>query len=460
MDDNLRQFLTRQNLLPPLTLIELDKLATAFLAQHPGGDRERLVIEINNHLWREVMLSIPLDRRLLLLPQCLRRQPGCQADFDELGLLCNDCGSDCQIAQLQRAADRLGVNTMVAEGSGAVSAIIADRDIAGLIGVGCIDSLKKAFPRILERGLPAQAIILDGCDCVNTKVDEEAVLAALAYRPGKFFDLRQIRIGVEALFTSERLEQFLGPTRSGSDRIVREYLCANGKRHRPVMAAAGFAAAAGCPECLPEPVLRAALSIEFFHKASLIHDDIEDGDDFRDHIETLHKKYNLALALNAGDLLIGDGYRVLSKIADPAMKALLWETAAECHCDLCVGQGMEFEHLAPEPARILEMYALKTGKAFLAALSFGLICAGKFLEYREMLQAFSRLLGIAYQIRDDLDDRAATGANLLAVLGETAAREHLARCRDELYGLLSAVPDADLKLFLFQLTGRVLDDGN
>ncbi len=460
MDNMLGPFLTRQKVLPPLTLPELATLADAFLAEHPGGDRERLIIEINNRLWHQVMRSIPLDRRLLLLPQCLRRQPGCQADFDDLGLFCNACSNDCQIARLQHAADELEVNTMVAEGSGAVSAIIADRDIAGLIGVGCIDSLKKAFPRILERGLPALAIVLDGCDCVNTKVDEAAVLAALAYEPGKFLDLRQIRSRVEALFTPERLEQFLGPVRSGSDWIVREYLCANGKRHRPVMAAAGFVAAAGCQNGLPEAVLRAALSIEFFHKASLIHDDIEDNDDFRDHVETLHKKYNLALALNAGDLLIGDGYRVLSQIADPAMKALLWETAAECHCDLCVGQGMEFENISPEPARILEMYALKTGKAFLAALSFGLICAGKFLAYREMLQKFSRLLGIAYQIRDDLDDRAAGSVNLLAVLGETATREHLARCHDELYELLAAVPDADLKLFLFQLTGRVLDDGN
>jgi len=460
MDKMLGSFLARQKILPPLTLPELAKLADEFFAEHPGVDRERVMIEINNRLWQDVMSSIPLGRRLLLLPQCLRRQPGCQADFDELGLFCNDCSSDCQIARLQHAADELGVNTMVAEGSGAVSAIIADRDIAGLIGVGCIDSLKKAFPRILERGLPALAIILDGCDCVNTKVDEQAVLAALAYQPGKFLDLRQVRTEIESLFTPDNLERFLGPVRSGSDWIVREYLCANGKRHRPVMAAAGFAAASGCPKSLPEPVLRAALSIEFFHKASLIHDDIEDNDDFRDHIETLHKKYNLALALNAGDLLIGDGYRVLGKIADPAMKALLWETAAECHCDLCVGQGMEFENLAPEPARILEMYALKTGKAFLAALSFGLICAGKFSEYREMLQSFSRLLGIAYQIGDDLDDRAKGNANLLAAIGETAAREHLARCRDELYELLAAVPDADIKLFLFQLTGRVLDDGN
>ena len=67
------------------------------------------------------------------------------------------------------------------------------------------------------------------------------------------------------------------------------------------------------------------MSIETFHKASLVHDDIEDDDAFRYGDETLHRKYGTPTAINVGDYLIGLGYRLVSREA----KTLGAETVAD-----------------------------------------------------------------------------------------------------------------------------------
>ena len=57
-----------------------------------------------------------------------------------------------------------------------------------------------------------------------------------------------------------------------------------------------------------------AVAVECFHKASLIHDDIEDGDDLRYGTKTLHVEYGVPVALNVGDFLLGEGYRLITEL--------------------------------------------------------------------------------------------------------------------------------------------------
>src|SRR5260370_34967982 len=64
---------------------------------------------------------------------------------------------------------------------------------------------------------------------------------------------------------------------------------------------------------LPDSVRRVALAIEAFHKASLVHDDIEDDDAYRYGQETLHRRYGVGAAINIGDYLIGLGYRLVGR---------------------------------------------------------------------------------------------------------------------------------------------------
>ena len=135
-------------------------------------------------------------------------------------------------------------------------------------------------------------------------------------------------------------------------------------------------------ECgqLSDMVRRAAISIESFHKASLVHDDIQDSDEFRYGRPTLHIAHGVPTAINVGDFLIGLGYRLVSRDTEAlgaAAAADILNKLADAHTKLSEGQGAELvwrdsrdKRLSPNEA--LKIYALKTAPAFEAAMYCGL----------------------------------------------------------------------------------------
>jgi geranylgeranyl pyrophosphate synthase len=157
---------------------------------------------------------------------------------------------------------------------------------------------------------------------------------------------------------------------------------------------------------------RVAMAIEAFHKASLVHDDIEDDDQYRYGRETLHRRYDLGTAINVGDYLIGLGYRLVNAAredfgAEAASDILDHMSAA--HVKLCDGQGAEMAWQSSldwnmTPLDALQIYALKTAPAFEAALYAGVRMAGPATQYEEMIPAFARHLGVGFQILNDLKD--------------------------------------------------------
>src|SRR5262249_32987686 len=81
-------------LVPPLVLDELRNHADEVVAL-AGVDavyRDYVGVLVNNEAWTEHLATVPFDRRLLLLPKCLRVEDKCPAPFDEFGLLCKQCG--------------------------------------------------------------------------------------------------------------------------------------------------------------------------------------------------------------------------------------------------------------------------------------------------------------------------------------------------------------------------------
>ena len=89
---------------------------------------------------------------------------------------------------------------------------------------------------------------------------------------------------------------------------------------------------------------RTALAIEAFHKASLVHDDIEDDDTFRYGRTTLHRQYGVGTAINVGDYLIGLGYRLVSrdrKELGGDCAADILNRLSDAHLKLSEGQGAE-----------------------------------------------------------------------------------------------------------------------
>jgi geranylgeranyl pyrophosphate synthase len=367
---------------------------------------------VNNAAWRETLARIPYARRLLLLPQCLRDRERCQADIDEFGLVCKHCGL-CEIHRLQTAAERLGYVVLVAEGTVVVTSLIGTRKIEAIVGVSCLDGLERVFPYMEAGAIPAIAIPLLQNGCANTSVDLDWVWDAIHLTSDdktRRLDLDALRARVDSWFTPEALNATLGVARTEAERIARAWLAKSGKRWRPFLAVCAFQALQDDPEAPPPEELRQiAVAVECFHKASLVHDDIEDGDSLRYGEKTLHEEHGVPVALNVGDLLLGEGYRMIAECEAPAAcKAEMLRAATRGHRTLCVGQGEELSwRCRPEPlsmAKVLDIFRQKTAPAFEVALRLGALSAGADGDLWGALGDYSEALGIAYQIRDDLAD--------------------------------------------------------
>jgi geranylgeranyl diphosphate synthase, type II len=209
-------------------------------------------------------------------------------------------------------------------------------------------------------------------------------------------------------------------------------------------------------EALPEDLKKITLATECFHKASLIHDDIEDGDTERYGAQTLHTEHGVAVALNVGDLLIGEGYRLIATSGLSAtQKAEMLRHAAEGHRQLCRGQGAELCWMqTPEPLtqeQVLDIFRHKTAPAFAVALHLGALTAGcePHAAVASTLAAYSEALGIAYQIRDDMDDLAGDTAarrpSLFPALSRDQGRRLLENHKEEAIRSLVGIDNANLK---------------
>ncbi len=406
----------RTTLVPPLVLDELRIEADAVVA-HAGVDpiyRDYVGVLLNNEVWQEQLATVPFDRRLLLLPKCLRVEDKCPAPFDEFGLLCKQCGL-CTIQDLQEEAERLGYAVLVAEGSALVMALIQSGKIDAIVGVSCLSVLERAFPYMEAAAVPGVAIPLLQDDCKDTAVDIDWVWNVVHLTSDdrtRRLDLDALRSEVETWFTMEALESLLGPIDGDADRVARGWLAADGKRWRPFLTACAFKALQDDPsQPLPESLRRAAVAVECFHKASLVHDDIEDADEARYGRDALHVEHGVPVALNAGDLLVGEGYRLLASCgASPEVCPQLVQIAAAGHRELCLGQGQELAWMrhpgAVKADAVIDIFRRKTSPAFEVALRVGAALAGANEETHRVLREYSEALGIAYQIRDDVEDLA------------------------------------------------------
>jgi len=460
----LRAFVRERKPVTPLSLEELRQLSEEFVAERavPAIYTDYVAVILSSEIWRDALAAVPYNRRLLLLPKCLRLEERCPAPFDELGLLCKQCGL-CSIQDLQEEAERLGYAVLVAEGSALVMAIIETGRIEAIVGVSCLSVLEKAFPYMEAAAIPGVAIPLLQDDCHDVTVDLEWIWETIhltsqdrTYR----LDLDRLRHDVQQWFTADALNHIMGPATNDAERLAREWLALDGKRWRPFLAVCVWKALQSNSEAVPNDDLRRiAIAVECFHKASLIHDDIEDADAERYGLPTLHTTHGVPIALNVGDLLLGEGYRLIGECtAEPARVAAMLRAAASVHRTLCVGQGDELRWSRdPGPlasSAVLEIFRKKTAPAFDVALQLGALLSGDF-TLSATLSRFSTAMGIAYQIRDDLDDLnedtfAARPTLPLALLYERTAGADAERSVVEkaIAGQASAEEQADVRRLL------------
>ena len=469
------EYVQEAGLNPPLSLNLLTRHAEKMLVGldlKGRGFDHYCMIELNNALWCSYFPHIARKQRLLLLPFCLRKQPECPAAHDDLGLICRGCGR-CSIPRLSDEAESLDMPVLVAESSSAVADWVEQGEIQAVVGVSCLDSLEKSFPAMLRSAVPGIAVPLLRDGCRDTAFDPEDLNRALAVPQDTVlyeFSYGTARSRIDALFTPEGVSKFI-PDNLLKEESVRA-LSAHGKHYRPKITAGCWGALTASVPDLPDYLEPVALAVECFHKASLIHDDIEDDDAERYGEPTCHVRLGLPAALNLGDYLIGLGYRLFCSESVPhEMRAALCEEASLAHCELALGQAKEFEALRQPVFTIeecLDIHRLKTAPAFRVALYAAAIAAGRFDGLRGLFHAFSDKLGVAYQLYDDLEDTEDNPASAVDVLmrsngweRETARAETVRlyqEQREDIYELLEQVGDVPLKIFLYRLAGKVLKD--
>jgi geranylgeranyl pyrophosphate synthase len=455
----------------PLTKEEMEAVARRTLeeAGQPEGYIGWMMVVLAAEFWKDQVAAVPPSRRLFLLPHCLKHAEGCPADYDEFGLECKKCGA-CSIADFRTLAEEMGYKVLVAEGSPIVLKIIISGYVDAIVGVACLNVLEKAIDKILLAGIPCMAVPLLSSDCRNTSVDEDWVMRMIKIQqtqsPTQTRTYVHLLRAASNLFKAGELERLvprqrgqvqspkskvqdlaaatldlgLGTTLdpiAATEAIAYDFLAKGGKYSRPFITLAVYDAltggkateadgAAHIQANVGDPVRRAAMSIETFHKASLVHDDIEDDDAFRYGEETVHKKYGTPTAINVGDYLIGMGYRLVSresKALGADKVADILDCLADAHLRLSEGQGAELmwrdsgdKRLKPLDA--LKIYALKTAPAFEAALYSGARLAGPADQYVEPIKQFARNLGVAFQILNDLNDWEGDDHNKLAAGGD------------------------------------------
>lgn len=237
---------------------------------------------------------------------------------------------------------------------------------------------------------------------------------------------------------------------------MRHGVLNGGKRLRPflVMESAALFSADG------EAALRVAAALECVHCYSLIHDDLPsmDDDDLRRGQPTVHKAFDEATAILAGDALLTLAFDILADEATPlpaehrALLVLALARAAGAG-GMVGGQvlDIEAERKRPDEAGIIRLQAMKTGALIRFACEAGAILAGASPADRERLAEFGSAIGLAFQLADDLldltadakqmgkatnKDAAAGKATLASLHGPAWAREQLHGLIDQAHALL------------------------
>lgn len=188
------------------------------------------------------------------------------------------------------------------------------------------------------------------------------------------------------------------------------YACDGGKRIRPLIlvlsaeatspAAIGGRAASASNE---SDAYLAASAIELLHTESIIHDDIIDEENTRRGKPSFHVKYGYNSSILTADFVLGVILGIGSKLKDPRVVNELSSAAVR----MSEGEMMEIRlNKAPEITEddYIKVLDYKTASLFEASARIGAILGGGTDEQIRAMTTFGRLLGIAYQIHDDLID--------------------------------------------------------
>jgi len=179
-----------------------------------------------------------------------------------------------------------------------------------------------------------------------------------------------------------------------------------------------------------DAVLRVASALECIHCYSLVHDDLPsmDNDDIRRGQPTVHKAFDEAAAILAGDSLLTYAFDIVaSDDTDLPASIRIQLVSALARASgvggMAGGQALDLmaEENKPDEAGIITLQAMKTGALIRFACEAGAIIAGASREDRERMAEFGSAIGLAFQLADDLLDVTADAAMMGKATGKDAA---------------------------------------
>jgi octaprenyl-diphosphate synthase len=219
------------------------------------------------------------------------------------------------------------------------------------------------------------------------------------------------------------------------------YACEGGKRIRPLILLL-------CAECVQSKkpdadAYLAASAIELLHTESIIHDDIIDEENLRRGKPSFHVKYGYNSSILTADFVLGIILNIGSKLKDLRILNELSNAATR----MSEGEMMEIR-LGKEPDisedDYIKVLEYKTASLFEASARIGAIIGGGTEDQVHAMTSFGNLLGIAYQIHDDLIDYNNENRLFNMLVKKNKSKEFVDRM-DKLYQLYAAKAKNDLR---------------
>ena len=224
------------------------------------------------------------------------------------------------------------------------------------------------------------------------------------------------RLAKKALLCEEIINKYLPETTGYYASVtdaMRYSVSAGGKRVRPVIMMETCEIFGGAPSEILEPFVAA---IEMIHTYSLIHDDLPamDNDDYRRGRKTTHKVYGEAVAILAGDGLLNLAYEVAAsafdakEYTDRVVRAIRALATKPGYSGMIGGQTIDIEaergNVEITEDSLKTMYMLKTSALMECSMMIGAILAGSNEKTVSEIEKIAGLMGLAFQIRDDILD--------------------------------------------------------
>lgn len=183
------------------------------------------------------------------------------------------------------------------------------------------------------------------------------------------------------------------------NRIVDNYLRTKGKQIRPIL----VILSAKLLGEVNENVIRAAAAVELLHNASLIHDDVVDETKIRRNTPTINGIWDNHIAVLVGDFFVSSSLQLAMKTGD----IRIIDAIAQLGRQLSIGELDQIYcarfHTLTEPA-YMQTIERKTASLFMACVEMGGYAVGASDADIKAISEFARLLGLCFQIKDDIFD--------------------------------------------------------